>query len=137
MKSAKATDDATAEAVLPAGEPAWRCDVDVLLTSHSTIRLHFLTAAGVLEPADRDARVRLDYVPIRMTALIPVGSAALSDVVSWSPGTRITLRGMATPLTAGLFIGSRRIAAVEIGSIAGERTLRVTRMAPAAPAPVG
>lgn len=130
VASQSAADDAAEDVATPEGESAWRCDVDVLQTGWPTIRLHFLTAASAPTPADRDARVRLDNVTIRMTALVPLGSAALNDIVSWAPGTRVMLRGIAAPLTAGLFIGSRRIAAVEIGSLAGERAVRLARMAP-------
>ena len=102
LTSATAADNALEDVALPLRGPAWRCDVDVLQMSWPPIQLHFSTRRTYL------ARRLLWRWCVWMTcrdpndALIPLGSASLSDIVKWAPGDADNAAGRAIAVDCGL-----------------------------------
>ena len=107
---------------------AWSCNADIVAPGQAAARL--LLCTPMLQPRATvsHAKVELGEVPLRLRAALPGVSVRLGDVLGWAPGSSVPLRCEPAALVAAVYVGARRLGSGTLGSVLGERALRLTAL---------
>lgn len=106
----------------------WSCDADIVSPGLAAARLLLCTAILKPQATVANAKVELGQVPLRLRAALPGLSVRLGDVLGWAPGSSVPLRCEPAALVAAVYVGARRLGSGTLGSVLGERALRLTAL---------
>jgi hypothetical protein len=106
----------------------WSCNADIVSSGQAAARLLLCTAILKPQATVSHARVELGEVSLRLRAALPGLSVRLGDVLGWAPGSSVPLRCESAALVAAVYVGARRLGSGTLGSVLGERALRLTAL---------
>ncbi|MDQ6767703.1 MAG: FliM/FliN family flagellar motor switch protein [Candidatus Eremiobacteraeota bacterium] len=108
---------------------AWRCDVGLHGPGKAIVTLQFFAeCASLPQPSPVVCRPNLRNVALHLRAVLPAVACSLQDVRAWHCGSLMRLQRPERDVEVTLYAGGRRLATAQLGTVFGERTLKLVRL---------
>ncbi|HEV2037479.1 MAG TPA: FliM/FliN family flagellar motor C-terminal domain-containing protein [Candidatus Eremiobacteraceae bacterium] len=108
---------------------AWRCDVGLHGPGKATVTLQFFAeCASPPQPSAVVCRPNLRNVALHLRAVLPAVVCSLHDVRAWRSGSLMRLQRSERDVEVTLYAGGRRLATAQLGTVFGERTLKLVSL---------
>lgn len=107
--------------------PSWNCTVELHGPAGLSAQLSLFTPLLAV-PRPSIVRPKLDAVSLPLRATIPPTLCDLASIGQWRSGALVRLRRGHDGAYALLYAGSQRLARAQLGSLFGERAVRLTEM---------
>lgn len=110
--------------------PSWRCLVEMSEAEGAAFASIALFTPCLPVPAPAFSRPEINNVPLMLRATMPSISSNLSAVTTWRSGSLVPIVRLREQTPAILYAGGKRVARAELGTLFGDRALRLVALAP-------
>ena len=109
---------------------SWRCDVRLSGPDRERATIQLFTELA-LPPQTRSLICRPDLreVALQLRATLPSITCALADVWEWRSGSLLRLQRSGSEISVGLYAGGRRVALAQLGTVFGDRAVKLVTLA--------